>query len=151
MIATLVRWALAGVFLYAGVSKVIEAQSFAASIARFQIVPEVLINSLALGLPPFEILCGIALIAGPWKRQASFSIAVLCGVFLLALVSASLRGIQVECTCFGSASPEPIWRSIVRDIVFLITALATYVRTSRPARPQFVRYATPISALNETY
>lgn len=151
MIAALVRWALAGVFLYAGISKIIEAQSFAANIARFQIVPEVLINSFALGLPPFEILCGIALIAGPWKRQAAFSIAVLCGVFLVALISASVRGIQVECTCFGSASPEPIWRSVLRDIIFLIMALAIYARTARPPRPQFVRYATPISALNGTY
>jgi len=148
---TLTRWALAGVFIYAGVAKVMEAQSLAASIARFQMVPEALIHPMALGLPVFEILCGIALVAGPWKRQAAFSIAALCVLFLGALVSANLRGIVVECTCFGASAPEPIWRSIVRDLTLLVAALAIYARTLRRPRPSFVRYATSITALNGTY
>jgi uncharacterized membrane protein YphA (DoxX/SURF4 family) len=100
-----VRWLLAGVFFYAGVVKVGQVESFAASIARFQVVPGLLINPIALGLPPFEILCGLALLAGPWKRQAAFSILVLSGGFLIALLSAALRGIHL------------LWLIIARAVV----------------------------------
>lgn len=151
MIAALIRWALAGIFIYAGMAKALHLQSFATSIARFQIVPEVVIHPMALGLPLLEILCGIALLVGQWKRQAAFSVVTLCAVFLVALISASLRGITIECTCFGAPTPEPIWRAILRDLVFLVMALVTYAKALQPPRPQFVRYATPISALNETY
>ncbi|HET6408156.1 MAG TPA: MauE/DoxX family redox-associated membrane protein [Chthoniobacteraceae bacterium] len=130
---TIVRWGLAIVFIYAGLMKVRDAASFAASIARFQILPDVLVNAIALGLPPLEILCGAALLAGPWKRQAAFGVAFLCMVFLGALASAAARGIAVECTCFGAAEPEPIWKTLVRDVVLLTAALALYARCLRPA------------------
>ena len=128
----IVRCGLAIVFIYAGLMKMREAASFAASVARFQILPDVLVNAIALGLPPLEILCGAALLAGSWKRQAAFGVALLCVIFLGALASAAARGIAVECTCFGAAEPEPIWKTLVRDVVLLAAAVAVYVRYLRP-------------------
>lgn len=124
----LTRWVLAGVFLYAGFVKLLDPAALAASIARFQLVPEFLIHPMALALPPLEILCGIALLAGPWKRKAALGISLLCVLFLGALFTAAARGIAVECSCFGGSAGEPIWRLITRDVVLLGVALIVYLR-----------------------
>ena len=56
--------AMAAIFIYAGVDKIRDPLQFADSIAAFAILPAVFINLLALGLPSFEIACGILLL-GP--------------------------------------------------------------------------------------
>ena len=147
----LIRWALGGVFIYAGVMKVHGATSFAASIARFQIIPESLINIIALGLPPSEILYGILLLIGPWKRQAALAVAVLCALFLAGLISAAVRGIAIECSCFGSAVAEPLWRLIVRDVLLFAAATATYLHLLRERSPDPAQADAEISVLNKTY
>jgi putative oxidoreductase len=127
----LLRWVLAIVFIFAGVAKLQDASAFATSIARFQLAPIFLVHPLALGLPPLEMLCGLALLVGRWKRQASFAILVLGFLFLGALLSAAVRGIEVECHCFGAAATEPIWRPIVRDLFLLAVAVIVHLRLRR--------------------
>ena len=126
-----VRWLLAGVFLWAGCSKLSDAAGFAASIHQFRMVPDPLVNSLALSLPPLEILCGLALFAGPWKRPAAFGLMILCAIFLAALLSAAARGLSVDCSCFGAASAESISASILRDVLLFATAAAIWARLCR--------------------
>jgi putative oxidoreductase len=123
----LARAALALVFLYAGAVKLWDPAALASSIVRFQLVPLFLVHPMALALPPLEVICGIALLVGPWKRQAAFGIAALCAAFLLALLSAAARGLEVDCTCFGSASAQPMWWLILRDVVLLAAAAAMYL------------------------
>lgn len=145
----LLRWALAGIFFYAGWMKLQDAASLAASIARFQIVPEFLIHLLALGLPPLEILCAVTLCIGPWKRQAALGISMLCVVFLIALFSAMVRGITVECSCFGAAVAEPLWRVLARDVLLLAAASVTYVQLARRSHPHPSNINTREGVLNK--
>ena len=60
----ILRWIIAGVFIYAGVQKIIAPLNFADSIASFLILPNGLINLVALSLPPFEILLALAVVFG---------------------------------------------------------------------------------------
>jgi putative oxidoreductase len=138
----LMRWGLAGVFLYAGFMKLTNAPSFAAAIARFQLIPDYLIHPLALALPPLEIFCGLALLAGPWKRQAALAIALLSGVFLAAVLSAASRGIEVECSCFGSSVAEPVWMIVVRDLLLLSAAVGIYLQQLRREPALFTEMGT---------
>ncbi len=115
------RLALGGVFLYAGTTKVINPQAFADSIATFKMLPPQLINIVALGLPPFEILLGLMLISG-WKaRAASLALAGLSIVFGIALGQALIRGLAVDCGCFGSGEPTTLktWASFGRALLIL--------------------------------
>ncbi|MFZ4776419.1 MAG: MauE/DoxX family redox-associated membrane protein [Terrimicrobiaceae bacterium] len=127
------RMALGGIFLYAGTTKVANPQAFADSIATFKMLPPQLINIVALGLPPFEILLGLILISG-WKaRAASLAVAGLAIVFGLALGQALIRGLAVDCGCFGSGEPSTLktWASLGRAFLLLAASLWIVRRATR--------------------
>jgi hypothetical protein len=108
--------------------KLADPVSFASSIARFQIAPEALVNPLALTLPPLEMICGLSLLWTRWRRQAAFSLLFLSAVFLAALTAAAIRGISVECSCFGAGQAESLPVAIVRDVVLALLAATIYLR-----------------------
>jgi hypothetical protein len=124
------RLALGGILLYAGITKISNTQAFADSIATFQILPASLINLLAMALPPFEILVGAMLVLGYELRVAAFASVFLTIVFAFALGQALLRGLEVDCGCFGSGKPSPwkTWISLGRDLLMLAAALLIYRR-----------------------
>jgi len=122
------RLALGGVFLYAGTTKISNPQAFADSIATFKMMPPQLINIVALGLPPFEILAGLMLISG-WKASAaSLAVAGLAIVFGIALGQALIRGLAVDCGCFGSGEPSALktWASFGRAFLLLAASFWFY-------------------------
>ncbi len=123
------RWSLlalrlfiGGVFIYAGLIKIDKPLAFADSIATFQVLPPQLINLVALALPLFEILVGGLLIFGIFQRQAAFALTFVTILFVVLLVQALVRGLQVDCGCFGFGAPSPLstWSSLGRDL-FLLT------------------------------
>ena len=119
------RVAMGAIFLYAGATKIGNPLAFADSIATLKLLPPHLLNVVALSLPPFEILLGIMLLTGLLARSASLGIAVLAIAFGLALGQALVRGLQVDCGCFGSGPPSTLktWGSFGRaGLIFLAGA-----------------------------
>jgi len=86
-----VSLALAAAFIYAGVDKIQDRLQFADTIAAFRILPAALINLLALGLPPFEIACGLLLLGPPTRRVGALAVALVSVLYLSALSSALVR------------------------------------------------------------
>jgi putative oxidoreductase len=127
------RLALGGVFLYAGTTKVVNPQAFADSIATFKILPPQLINIVALGLPPFEILLGLMLISGWKSRAASLAVAGLAVIFGIALGQALARGLAVDCGCFGSGEPSTpkTWASFGRALLLVVGSFWISLNESR--------------------
>jgi putative oxidoreductase len=101
-----VSLALATVFIYAGIDKIRDPLQFADSIYAFAILPAAFINLLAMGLPVFEIACGLLLFAPSTRRVGTLAVALTSMVFFLALLSALLRGLTLDCGCFGSGTPS---------------------------------------------
>ena len=123
---------LGGVFVYAGLVKVQATGPFAENIAGFRLLPPMLNNLLAIGLPTFEILLGCLLIVGWRRRTMAFCALLAGGVFLLALLSAGVRGIPVECGCFGAESGNrsaqtQLWISVGRDLLLMGAASVVYL------------------------
>ena len=132
---------LGAVFIYAGVVKLRATGEFAENIAGFRLLPPALDNLLAISLPPFEILLGCLLIVGWRRRTVAFCALLLTGIFLLALLTVWLRGISVNCGCFGSEggslSPrKQLWLSIGRDLLLLGAATAVYLDGWRKEKPR---------------
>jgi putative oxidoreductase len=115
------RVVIGGLFIWAGCLKIGDPQQFADSVASFALLPKQLINLIALGLPPLEVLAGLWLISG-WKESpATFALLILTVVFALALGQALVRGLQVDCGCFGAGEPSvwKTWVSLGRDLLLM--------------------------------
>ncbi len=111
-------WGLGAVFVYAGALKVAAPLAFADSIGSFQMLPVELVSPVALVLPVWEILLGLALIAGIRRQVCALVIGVLCVIFALSLAQALVRGLQVDCGCFGAGTPSTpkTVGALVRDV-----------------------------------
>jgi uncharacterized membrane protein YphA (DoxX/SURF4 family) len=119
VLVVIVRVVLATVFVYAGIAKIASPRDFANSIAAFRVVTISLVNLTALGLPFFEISIGLMLLFG-WKvRAASLGAMMLFAVFVALFVQALIRGINVDCGCFGSNTPifSNVWLPLVRNVL----------------------------------
>lgn len=96
------------VFLYASWEKIAKPGDFARIVYHYQVVgpsrliPPLAANLLAVTLPWIEVVVGVLLVTGVWRREAAAVTALLLLTFLVAVSSALLRGIDIEnCGCFS--------------------------------------------------
>jgi len=111
------RFGLAALFLYTGALKAIDPTLFAQEIANYRLLPEALVGPAALLLPALELAAGVALLSPRYRAGG----ALLTGVMLLAfsggMAQARLRGIDLDCGCFGAAiSSQVSWDKVAIDM-----------------------------------
>ena len=127
------RLVLGGVLLVAGALKVTDPYSSATSVRAYQILPVDLANFLGFVLPFAEVAIGVFLIVGIWVRLNAIAGGVLMVMFIIAISQAWIRGISLDCGCFGKGGlletdELPVWNytlEIARDIV--LAAFAIYI------------------------
>ncbi len=125
-VAVPLRWYLGLLFIGASWHKIISPESFAVDVATYDILPLALINIVALVLPWVELSAGLLLIVGWQIRAASWLISAMMFVFVLAVIIALIRGLDMSCGCFASqtAAEDPISAlTVVRDSVWLVMAV----------------------------
>ncbi len=129
----LTRWALAAIFLAAAVPKIIDPSGFALDISHFALVPDPLVNPMAISLPWIEAVAALALLSGFAAEGALLLVNLLMAVFLAALAQAWFRGLDINCGCFGhSEAKGNIALSLLRDAgFFALGLLAAWLRSRR--------------------
>jgi len=121
----LCRLVLGGLFLYAGLAKAGDVTAFARDVANYRLLPYSWNYLAAAILPYVEFLSGLLLVAGRRVRPAALVAGGLTVLFMLALASVALRGLDIDCGCFGgghATAAEALWR----DAGILLLAIATY-------------------------
>jgi putative oxidoreductase len=124
------RLVLGGLFLYAGVVKVAAPLDFAQDIRNYRLVGQSLSFIAAIVLPWLEILAGTFLVLGVWKRGAALVVSGLLVFFIVLTAVTMLRGLDVDCGCFGSLSRKSGWGVILEDLGML--ALGLSILLDRP-------------------
>ena len=120
----LAQLVLAWVFIRAGLPKIEDPASFAASIEAYRIIGGSLVLWVALLLPWLELVLGIGLLT-PWlKQMCSLTMAGLLLLFIGLHSSAWARGLDLNCGCFGLSeeSPSYLWW-ILRNLGLLALCL----------------------------
>lgn len=121
------RLILGGVFAYAGITKAFNPGALAAAIRTYGLaLPEWFVSFSAYLLPYVEILLGLYLIAGLFTRASAWATSALMLVFIVALAQGALRGLDINCGCFGgSAGAESggLWLDAARDVGLLLLGL----------------------------
>jgi hypothetical protein len=95
---------IGGLFIYAGVVKVIDPVVFARDIGNYQMLPWQIGVWTALYLPWLEIFCGLALMTHILYRGGVFVLTGLMSLFIVATIVANARGLDISCGCFGHAT-----------------------------------------------
>ena len=129
--ATLIsRLVLGGVFLFAGATKALNPGGLAASIRTYELgLPEWFVTLGAHALPYLEILLGFYLLIGLFTKLSAWTTNALMAVFIVVLLQGALRGLEIDCGCFGAAaggaagSPGNLWLDAARDIGLLVLGL----------------------------
>jgi putative oxidoreductase len=121
-----------GIFIYAGVIKVLDPVQFANDIDNYKTLPWFVSVRLALYLPWLEIFCGLAVIFRFLYRGGLSILTALIAVFIGATVAAKMRGLDITCGCFGHASKN--WNfstHLILDLLILLVALTLFSRAWR--------------------
>lgn len=103
LIILALRLGLAGIFLYAGALHAWDAPRFVQSIQAYDLLPPDATMLLGVYLPWVEIFAALGILA---RRLYLGSLAAVGGMliaFLVALVSAWSRGLDISCGCFRAA------------------------------------------------
>ncbi|THB69245.1 MAG: DoxX family membrane protein [Desulfovibrio sp.] len=126
VLALLFRLYIGGVFVAAGMNKIIYTGEFAHTIASYRLVPYWGVNLMAIWLPWFEFLAGAMLIAGLRVRPMALAIAGMLAWFCLAVGINLLRGTPIDCGCFSSMEDPMSVMTLLRDLLWLGMALHVY-------------------------
>jgi hypothetical protein len=89
------------------------------------------------------------MLLGLWTRRVgALAVAVLSVVFFAALASALLRGLTLDCGCFGTGAPSRprMWQELGLDVVLFSGALLVYLRSIYPLIRALVVNAASIKA-----
>ena len=119
--------------IYASYYKVIEPASFAKSSWYYHMVPGSLINLMALILPWLELICGLGLILGIFYDGSKVWATLMMVMFIIALSSTIVRGIDIDCGCFkaSAGATGSAWKSLVFDLVAMIFVIQMLLSKSR--------------------
>jgi uncharacterized membrane protein YphA (DoxX/SURF4 family) len=147
---------LGALFINASYSKILAPSDFAGIVYRYQLVgPSAELgflpaNLLAVVLPWVELVCGLLLIVGVWRREAAALTAVMLVVFVVAVGWALSQGIDIKnCGCFSVSSGEggraAGIKLILGDLGLLLAAV--YLVVLPPPRREPASVGAPAPAL----
>jgi putative oxidoreductase len=130
---------LAAVFVVAGVAKIVDPPDFAHEIHNYALVPDGAVNALALVLPWVEVVSGVLLFLGIWRRTSAALLGVLLITFATALSVNLARHRPVDCGCFGGATKtrtdeerlRDMKLAVARDVLLLALAAQVVAADSR--------------------
>ena len=119
-------------FIIAALPKIVDPPSFAQMIYNYKLVASEfagvnVLNLMALALPWLELMVGLALVLGIWRRTAVLLTGAMLVVFIVAISINLARGNAIDCGCFDPAGSNKTveqkfldmgW-TIVRDVGML--------------------------------
>jgi putative oxidoreductase len=126
-----------GIFIYAGVLKMLDPVQFANDIDNYKTLPWFFSVRLAFYLPWLEIFCGLAVIFRFLYRGGLSILMALIALFIAATIAARARGLDITCGCFGHASQH--WsfpQHMAVDIAIFVALIALWCSSRAQARSQ---------------
>lgn len=146
----LLRVALGGIFLLSGVVKIWDVQIkksssdhtvvfttqasripdlslFAQDVLNYRVPPRALNNVVAITVPWIEVVAGLLLVVGVWKRASALVIALMLVVFLIAIGQAVARGLNINCGCFGTLEGRKVGLIGLAEDALMLAAAAWLV------------------------
>ena len=121
------RLSLAGLFMTAGLLKIPDVAGFAEAVAAYGLLPAWLTLPAAAYLPWLELTAGLALLLPHWHRAAGVVLMGMMLSFTAALASAHVRGLNLDCGCFGPDESAGYAWQLIRNTAILASLAALLI------------------------
>lgn len=137
-ITVVVRVLLAAILGYAGYAKFTEAAALQkVAVSSYRILPQSMVTGVAIGLPVLEMALAAMILLGFATRTMAVCVGLLFVVFISGIISVWVRGLSIDCGCFGGGGTVGKGQThylgeIFRDLGFL--ALAAWLMVFPRAR-----------------
>jgi uncharacterized membrane protein YphA (DoxX/SURF4 family) len=133
------RLVIGGVWIYAGAVKLPDPAQSVEAVRAYQLLPGDTASTVGQLLPVIEVVVGVCLVLGLFTRAFAVLSASLFVLFIAGVASVWIRGIDIDCGCFGGGGYDPDASSaypweIARDIgLLLLSVLLARARSTRLA------------------
>lgn len=117
--ALVLRLYIAGLFIYAGMTKINYTAEFAETIASYRMVPYWGVNAMAVVLPWIELICGMLLVCGIRVRSTLVVVGSMLFMFTLGIAINLIWKAPIDCGCFHTLGEAISWKTLVRDLVWI--------------------------------
>lgn len=125
------RFLVGFIFLIAAIPKIADPSSFVKSIEAYQLIPTIFINLTALFIPWVELLIGLFLLVGVMLRGSAILSAGLFAAFSIIIAISLLRGLSIDCGCFGPNSSPLTWMRFWEDIGLLLLSILIFYNSKK--------------------
>jgi uncharacterized membrane protein YphA (DoxX/SURF4 family) len=124
----ILRLTLGVIFIYAGFTKLLDPKAFAKVLSQYDLIPEIFLAPVAIGLPAIEFFAGIGLVMNMRGSLAIiFSLLIL---FTGVIGYGILNDLNIDCGCFTAseiADQNSLQIALYRDLFMIFTAVYLYV------------------------
>jgi len=121
ILVVVLRFVVASLFLTSSITAISDPTAFATDIDNYRMMPDGLIGPMAVGMPLLELLVALALVTGVHARGAALVASAMLVVFAIAMVQAIVRGIDLDCGCFGHVVETRVsWLTVGRNAVLTL-------------------------------
>ena len=134
----LARWLLGAAFVYLGLNKALHPVDFLKLVQQYDLTQNaLLLNSIAAGLPWFEVFCGLLLLAGIAVRGTALTLLLMLVPFTILVLHQALLlqaaqaipfcAVKFDCGC--GTGEEFICRKLLEN--FLLILLSVWLLAGR--------------------
>jgi uncharacterized membrane protein YphA (DoxX/SURF4 family) len=129
MFTVLARWLLGAAFLYLGLNKALHPVDFLKLMQQYDLTQNALfLNSIAAGLPWFEVFCGLLLLLGIAVRGTALTLLLMLVPFtilvwhqaLLLQVAQAIPFCAVKFDCGCGTGEEFICRKLLENFLLIL-------------------------------
>ncbi len=119
----LLRLLLVGIFLWSGLSKMVQPEVFAGTVGAYGLLPDFWVAPAALGLIGLEVIAALGLLLE--RRGALTVISLMMLLFVAVLSYGIVLGLDIDCGCFGPDDPEAnafhdLRGALFRDLLLML-------------------------------
>jgi len=127
LLSLIARVVVGWLFIYAAVGKIANPADFAEDINNYQLLPDFMLNIVALTMPWIEILCGLFLVVGFRLKANALIAGGLLLIFNLAVLYAMSLGLNIDCGCFSERASMIGWAKFGENMVTLFLAIYVFL------------------------
>ncbi len=133
-ITQILRFIVGGLFIFSGLIKLNDPLGFSYKLDEYFSVDVLNLTflqphalSLSVAIVIAEVLLGVALIIGFWKKLTSWLLLLMILFFTFLTFYSAYFNKVTDCGCFGDAIPLTPWESFGKDVVLSVFIVLLFV------------------------